>query len=112
MEDNKIEIINSKIATKQLELNNEKNQENRNKISHDIKILNIRREIEDAKEKLTEKTESLTNLKKYNGRIRLKSGGHPVNVNCDATSAASARKIIEAQFDVKSWFKQMSTKYK
>ena len=38
--------------------------------------------------------------------------GHPVKVYCDATTTSSARKIIEAQFDVKSWFKMMSTVYK
>jgi hypothetical protein len=110
MEENKTEIINSKIATKQLELNDEKDQEKRNNIHHQIKILNVRKEIEDAKEKLTEISQSQTNLKKYSGKIRLKSGGHPVEVYCDATSPSMAKKIIEAQFDIKSWFKQMTSK--
>jgi hypothetical protein len=110
MEENKTEIINSKIATKQLELNVEKDQEKRNNIHHQIKILNVRKEIEDAKEKLTERSQSQTNLKKYSGKIRLKSGGHPVDVQCDATSQSAARKIIQAQFDVKSWFKTMTLK--
>lgn len=110
MENNKIDIINSKIATKQLELNDEKDQDKRNKIHHQIKILNVRKEMEEAREKLTEKNQSQTNLKKYSGSIQLKSGGHPVKVQCDATSQSAARKIIEAQFDVKSWFKQMTNR--
>ena len=112
MEENKLNIINSKIATKQLELNDEKDQEKRNEIQHQIKMLNIRKEIEEAKEKLTERNHSVTNLKKYSGAIRLKSGGPSVPVYCDAISNSSARKIIEAQFDVKRWVKQMTTKYK
>lgn len=110
MDENKIDIINSKLATKQLELNDEKAQEKRNEIMHQIEMLNVRKEIEEAKEKLTETNQQLTNLKKYSGAIRLKSGGHPVKVYCDATTTSSARKIIEAQFDVKSWFKQMTSK--
>jgi hypothetical protein len=110
MEENKTEIINSKIATKQLELNNSKEQDQRNKIMHDIKILNVRKEIEEAKEKLTERNYSLTNLKKFSGKIRLKSGGKPAEVYCHATSPSMAKKIIQAQFDVKSWFRQMSSK--
>jgi hypothetical protein len=109
MEENKIDIITSKIETKQLELNDEKDQEKRNKIMHQIRILNIRKDIEKTKKKLTENPEPLTNLKKYVGLIRLKSGGQQVKVACDATSASAARKIIEAQFDVKLWFKQMAT---
>jgi hypothetical protein len=110
MEENKTDIINSKIATKQLELNNSKEQDQRNKIMHDIKILNVRLEIEEAKEKLTERNYSLTNLKKYTGKIRLKSIGHAVEVHCDALSSSMAKKIIQAQFDVKSWSRQMSSK--
>lgn len=110
MEENKTDIINSKITTKQLELNDEKDQEKRNKILHQIKILNVRKEMEYSREKLTEKTQTLSNLKKYTGIIRLKSGGHPVFVACDSTSQSAARKIIQAQFDVKSWAKQMTTK--
>ena len=64
--------------------------------------------MEEAREKLTERNQSQTNLKTYSGAIRLKSGGHPVKVQCYATSVSAARKIIEAQFDVKSWFKQMT----
>ncbi|SNR58752.1 hypothetical protein [Lutibacter flavus] len=111
MEENKIDIINSKIATKQLELNDEQEQDKKNKILHQIKILNVRKEMEEAREKLTERNHSLTNLKKYTGAIRLKSGGQPVKVYCDATSASQARKIIQAQFDVKSWFKQMTPNF-
>lgn len=110
MDENKTDIINSKITTKQLELNDEKDQDKRNKIQHQIKILNVRKEMEVAREKLTERNHSQTNLKKYSGAIRLKSGGHPVKVYCDATTTSSAKKIIEAQFDVKSWVIQMKVK--
>ena len=58
MEENKIDILNSKIATKQLELNDEKDQDKRNKIYHQIKILNVRKEMEVAREKLTERKQS------------------------------------------------------
>lgn len=61
MKKNKIEILNSKIATKQLELNAEKDQEKRNNILHQIKILNVRKEMEEAREKLTEKTQRTSN---------------------------------------------------
>jgi hypothetical protein len=108
--ENKIDIIKSKIATKQLELNDEKDQEKRNKIMHQIKILSIRNDVEETKNKLKDIRETETNLKKFVGKIRLKSGGFPVEVYCDATSPNSAKKIIEAQFDVKSWFKQMTIK--
>jgi hypothetical protein len=110
MEENKIEIINSKITTKQLELNDEKDQEKRNEIMHQIKMLNVRKEMEESREKLTERNQSLTNLKRFSGKIRLKSGGQPAEVYCDATSPSMAKKIIETQFDVKSWFKQMTSK--
>ena len=100
MEENKTDIIDSKIATKQLELNDEKDQDKRNEIMHQIEMLNVRKEIEEAKEKLTETNQQLTNLKKYSGAIRLKSGGHPVKVYCDATTTSSAKKIIEAQFPI------------
>ena len=110
MEENKIDIINSKIATKQLELNDEKDQDKRNTIMHQINMLNVRKEMEESRGKLTESNYSLTNLKKYTGKIRLKSGGQPAEVYCDATSPSMAKKIIEAQFDVKSWYRQMTTK--
>lgn len=45
----------------------------------------------------------------YSGAIRLKSGGHFVNVSCDATSPSAAKKIIEAQYDVKSWARHMAS---
>jgi hypothetical protein len=110
MKENKIDVIKSKLVTKQLELNNEDDQEKRNAIIHQMEMLKIRRDIEDAKKKLTENPdEPLTNLKKYVGTIRLFSGGLPVKVACDATSASAARKIIQAQFNVKSFFKQMAT---
>jgi hypothetical protein len=77
---------------------------------HQIKILGVRKDVEEMKHKLKDIRETQTTLKKFKGLIRLKSGGHPVEVYCDATSPNSAKKIIEAQFDVKSWFKQMSIK--
>lgn len=45
----------------------------------------------------------------YKGAIRLKNGGHFVNVSCEATSPSSAKKIIEAMYDLKSWARQMAT---
>lgn len=44
----------------------------------------------------------------YTGAIRLKSGGHFVQVSCQATNPSAAKKIIEAQYDLKSWGKQMA----
>lgn len=110
MKENKIDVITSKLVTKQLELNNEDEQEKRNAIIHQMEMLKIRRDIEEAKKKLTENpNEPLTNLKKYIGVIYLKTGGQPVKVACDATSASAARKIIQAQYNVQSFFKQMAT---
>lgn len=45
----------------------------------------------------------------YKGAIRLKSGGHFVNVSCEATSPSAAKRIIEAQYDIKSWARQMAS---
>tara|TARA_R110002049_G_scaffold309094_1_gene516807 strand:- start:75 stop:230 length:156 start_codon:yes stop_codon:yes gene_type:complete len=45
----------------------------------------------------------------YKGAIYLKSGGHFVKVECDATSKSAATKIIESIYDIKSWAKQMSS---
>ncbi|UKM65480.1 hypothetical protein GSB9_02049 [Flavobacteriaceae bacterium GSB9] len=49
--------------------------------------------------------------KMYKGKIRLKSGGHFINVSASATSNQAAKKVIEAQFSgqIKSWGKQMSS---
>lgn len=112
MEENKIEIIDSKIATRQLELNDEKDQDKRNKIMHQIKILNVRKEMEEVKEKLKETVYSNRNLKRYIGAIRILPGGLPVWVQCYATSQSAAKKIIQSQYNFKSWFKMMTTKYK
>lgn len=110
MEENKIDIINSKIATKQLELNDEKDQDKRNKIMHQIKILNVRKEMEEVKEKLKETAYSNRNLKRYIGAIRILSGTLPVWVQCYATSQSAAKKIIQGQYNFKSWFKMMTQK--
>jgi hypothetical protein len=45
----------------------------------------------------------------YKGAIRLKTGGHFVNVNCNATSLSAAKRIIESMYDVKSWARQMAS---
>jgi len=46
----------------------------------------------------------------YYGKIRLKSGGQPIDVSITTTSNQNAKKAIEAQYagQIKSWFKQMS----
>lgn len=48
---------------------------------------------------------------KYSGRIRLKNGGHQINVSVEATSNSAAKKTIEAQYNgqIKSWDRQMSS---
>ncbi len=50
-------------------------------------------------------------MKKYFGKIRLKSVGHPINVSIEASSNSSAKKAIEAQYSgqLQCWVKQMST---
>ena len=45
----------------------------------------------------------------YKGAVYLKSGGHFVSVSCDATSPSAAKRIIEAQYDVKSWARHMAS---
>ena len=46
----------------------------------------------------------------YRGKVRLKSGGQPIDVSVTTTSNQNAKKAIEAQYSgqLKSWFKQMS----
>ena len=46
----------------------------------------------------------------YKGKIRLKSGGQPIDVSVTTTSNQNAKKAIEAQYNgqIKSWFKQMT----
>ncbi len=46
----------------------------------------------------------------YFGKIRLKTGGFPLQVSISATSNHSARRAIEAQYgsNFKSWDKQLS----
>ena len=53
----------------------------------------------------------MSNYKTYRGKIWLKSGGHPVPVQCEATNNQQAKKMIEAQYagQFKSWSKQMSS---
>ncbi|RAR73717.1 hypothetical protein [Flavobacterium aciduliphilum] len=50
-------------------------------------------------------------MAKYYGKIRLKSGGHPINVSVEASTNSAATKAIEAQYagQIQSWAKQMST---
>jgi len=47
----------------------------------------------------------------YNGKIWLKSGGHPNNVTTSATSPSAAAKIIKAQYgpNFKQWAKHMAS---
>jgi hypothetical protein len=49
-------------------------------------------------------------MRTYYGKIRLKTGGYPINVEVDATSNSAAKKAIEAQYagQIQSWAKQMS----
>ncbi|WP_432220913.1 hypothetical protein ACRASX_08715 [Flavobacterium sp. TMP13] len=50
-------------------------------------------------------------MQTYYGKIRLKSGGHPINVTTEASNNSAAKKNIEAQYSgqIDSWAKQMST---
>jgi hypothetical protein len=45
----------------------------------------------------------------YIGAIYLTSGGHPISVQCIATSPSAAQKSIENQYEVKSWFRHMAS---
>lgn len=47
----------------------------------------------------------------FYGKIYLKSGGHPIAVQCQATSPNAAKKAIEAQYagQIKAWARQMSS---
>lgn len=47
----------------------------------------------------------------FTGRIWLKSGGHQVEVSCQATSPQQARQIIMGIYgnSFKSWAKQMAS---
>ena len=49
-------------------------------------------------------------METYYGKIRLKSGGHPITVSVNATSNSAAKKAIEAQYgsEIQSWTTQMS----
>ena len=51
------------------------------------------------------------NTRTYYGKIRLTTGGHAVEVSCNATSLQQARTIIESQFgsSFKCWVKNMSS---
>ncbi len=50
-------------------------------------------------------------MQTYYGKIRLKSGGHPINVSVTASNNSAAKKAIEAQYSgqIESFTKQMST---
>lgn len=50
-------------------------------------------------------------MKTYYGKIRLTSGGHPIDVEIEASSPVAAKKAIEAQFagQIKQWVKQMAS---
>ena len=49
-------------------------------------------------------------METYSGKIRLRSGGQPIEVSVTTTTNQNAKKAIEAQYggEIKSWFKQMS----
>lgn len=51
----------------------------------------------------------MSNHVTYTGKIWLKSGGHPVHVQCQAVTNQEAKRIIEAQYagQFKSWAQQM-----
>jgi len=51
----------------------------------------------------------MKNLKRYKGLVRLSSGGHYISVECDALNPSQAKKIIQSQYNIKSWAKQMSS---
>jgi hypothetical protein len=50
-------------------------------------------------------------MQTFRGKIRLISGGHPIDVQVQATSPQAAKKIIEAQYagQIQSWAKQMAS---
>jgi hypothetical protein len=50
-------------------------------------------------------------MQTFRGKIRLKSGGHPIDVQVQATSPQAATKIIEAQYagQIQSWAKHMAS---
>ncbi|MFD0837111.1 hypothetical protein ACFQ0I_15135 [Mariniflexile aquimaris] len=47
-----IEEIRTKIAMKQIELNNEKDQEKKNELLQDLKVLNMRKDMEETNSKI------------------------------------------------------------
>ncbi len=51
-------------------------------------------------------------MKTYYGKIRLISGGHPIDVEIEASSPAAAKKAIEAQFagQIKQWVQHMASR--
>ena len=51
-------------------------------------------------------------MQNFTGKIRLKSGGHPIDVQINATSPQAATKAIEAQYagQIQSWVKHMASK--
>jgi hypothetical protein len=51
------------------------------------------------------------NTKTYTGRIWLTSGGHPVEVQCQATSPQQASAIIKGMYgqSFKSWSRHMAS---
>ena len=47
----------------------------------------------------------------FSGAIKLKSGGHQISVQVEASSPSAAKKAIEAQYSghIKKWHKQMTS---
>jgi hypothetical protein len=50
-------------------------------------------------------------MQTFTGKIRLKSGGHPITVQVVASSPNAAKKAIEAQYagQISAWVQQMSS---
>ena len=44
----------------------------------------------------------------YTGKIRIEGVGHAIEVSTTASSPSAAKKIIENQYQVKQWVRQMS----
>jgi hypothetical protein len=47
-------------------------------------------------------------MKTYKGKIRISGLGSAVDVSAKASNPSAAKKIIQNQFQVKHWVKQMS----
>ena len=50
-------------------------------------------------------------MQTFTGKIRLKSGGHPITVQITASSPSAATKAIEAQYagQISAWVQHMAS---